>query len=69
MCRLKQGYRDPQGTRKEKFGESHQVEFAKRDEFSPIESISTADDEGNRESTAQNFSPSGVAEGSSCLEA
>jgi len=65
MGRPKQGYRDPKGIRKEKFGETHQIEFAKRDEFSPIESISTADDERNREFTTKKFSPNGVAERSS----
>ncbi|KAF8459095.1 hypothetical protein BGX38DRAFT_320271 [Terfezia claveryi] len=69
MSRPKQRYRDPKGIRKEKFGETHQIEFAKRDEFSPIESISTADDERNRDFTAKKFSANGVEERSSFPQA
>lgn len=61
----KQGYRDQKGIRK---GEN-QIEFAKRDEFSPIESISTADDERNREFTAKKIPHRGVAERRSFPEA
>ncbi|KAF8421964.1 hypothetical protein EV426DRAFT_575356 [Tirmania nivea] len=68
MGHSKQGYRDLKGIRKEKFGENHQIEFAKRDEFSPIESISTADDERNREFISKKFSPRSVAERSNFSE-